>query len=198
MVSAGIACAGPPGATDSDGSFSKGSGANFRRPLLLPFRLSGPTKDSRVPLWNRATVRTVLHVARIGLHVPSSSPTPNSDSSNLTPRGPTARWSVTTGPWQPNGPTPETEQGRPAGLRRRTCRYLRDLAKRRLGHSHVLNNPASSVGYLQAPQVYARTCPSDRGSPILRELFMGLVRYQPKDRSRSLDKRRNVACFTSK
>ena len=35
-------------------------------------------------------------------------------------------------------------------LNRRTCRYLRDLAKRRLGHSHVLNNPAISDGYLQA------------------------------------------------
>lgn len=41
--------------------------------------------------------------------------------------------------------------GRTRVSKHRTCRYLRDLAKRRLGHSHVLNNPASSDGYLQAP-----------------------------------------------
>ena len=33
---------------------------------------------------------------------------------------------------------------------RQACRYLRDLAKRRLGHFNVPNNPESSDGYLQA------------------------------------------------
>lgn len=56
------------------------------------------------------------------------------------------------------------QPGRPQrSFKRRTCRYLRDLAKRRLGHSHVPNNPASSDGYLQAFQVYARNRPSNRG-----------------------------------
>ena len=67
------------------------------------------------------------------------------------------------------------QRGRTPVSKSRTCRYLRDLAKRRLGHSHVLNNPASSDGYLQALQVYARapplqqrpspSCQSHRGTP---------------------------------
>ena len=39
---------------------------------------------------------------------------------------------------------------RPGRRMTQACRYLRDLAIRRLGHLLVPNNPASSVGYLQA------------------------------------------------
>jgi hypothetical protein len=72
-------------------------------------------------------------------------------------------------------PAANVAPGPPYGLTRRTCRYLRDLAKRRLGHSHVLNNPASSDGYLQALLVYDRASHSNRGQgpPDGRTVLVG-------------------------
>jgi len=72
-------------------------------------------------------------------------------------------------------PAAHVAPGPPCSLTRRTCRYLRDLAKRRLGHSHVLNNPASSDGYLQALLVYDRASHSNRGQgpPDGRTVLLG-------------------------